>query len=198
MAETDLPISDNQPTIHDNDENTVEEIQPNVNARFSRTISILNVTLIVLSVILCVLLIIQFFLGMAVNVYVALQPLNISSYNDAWSSSLPSIFSQNFPLLKAHIVFGFILAFIGTIYLIIAIIWSILRGGGWSLLIPGACVGVWAGIFMGIFNGVSYIGFGGEVSSMLMATGWIISIISLVTVTHVGRISRILRKNKAL
>jgi hypothetical protein len=49
---------------------------------------------------------------------------------------------------------------------------------------------------MGIFNGVSFLGFGEEVSSMLMATGWIISIVSLATVSHIGRISRILRKNK--
>jgi protein-S-isoprenylcysteine O-methyltransferase Ste14 len=75
MVESDLPISDNQQTIHDNDEKTVKEIQPSVNVQFSRTIFILNVTLIVLSVILCVLLIIQFFLGMGVNVYVTLQPL---------------------------------------------------------------------------------------------------------------------------
>jgi hypothetical protein len=198
MAEPDFPISDNQERNHDNCEITAKEFQQSVNVRLSRTIYILNVTLIVLSTILCVLLIIQFFLGMAVNVYVTLQPLNISSYNDAWSSGLPSAFYQNFPVLKAHIVFAFILALTGTIYLIVAIIWSILSGGGLTLLVPSGCIGVWAGIFMGIFNGVSYLGFGEEVSSMLMATGWIISIVSLVIVSHIGRISRIMRKNKVL
>lgn len=124
-----------------------------------------------LSVVIFLLLIVQFLLGMWANLFVVVtrhHPGANASYFPGAARSILWALSHGGPLLEAHVGVGLLLFVLGVRLLVLAV-----RTGE-----PGLAwwpvVGL-VGVFAAGGNGASYLDFGKDFSSMLMAAGFAVA-----------------------
>ncbi len=126
----------------------------------------------------CLLLLIQYLLGMAVNLYVALPGHHpgaaASNYLTGAASGLAWVISAGPGWAAAHAAFG--LALVVAALASIALTWR--RGGRMATAtsVLGALAIVGAG-----FNGVSFVNYGHAFSSMIMAGLWALALACYLT-----------------
>lgn len=118
-------------------------------------------------------LLVQLFIGMMVNLFVTLPKSHPGSqatdYFDGLSQGMSWAMSQGPWQLMLHIIWGTLLT-IGGLSLV-AKAWKL----AWLPHRAAAIVGLLAMIFAS-FNGASYVNYGQEVNSLLMASGLIVAI----------------------
>jgi hypothetical protein len=121
----------------------------------------------------CVLLLIQYLLGMAVNIYVVLPArhpgANASSYFSGAVSGLGWVISSGPGWAAAHAVFGLALAAaaLGSL----ALTWRQGSRAAVAISVLGALAIVGAG-----FNGASFVNYNQAYSSMIMAGLWAVAL----------------------
>ncbi|MGH3302661.1 MAG: hypothetical protein ACRDOK_13455 [Streptosporangiaceae bacterium] len=121
----------------------------------------------------CLLLLIQYLLGMVVNVYVVLPirhpGANAANYFAGSATSLGWAISSGPAWVAAHVVFG--LALVVAAFAAIALTWRKGRRGGRTVAVLGALAIIGAG-----FNGASFVTYGRPFSSMIMAGLWALAL----------------------
>jgi hypothetical protein len=124
-----------------------------------------------------VMLIIQFLLGMAVNLFVTIPTIHPGARPPEYFSGVAqSVFwaiTQGHILLILHATFGVVIV-VGAIVLLIQGIQSRIR----SLIITTS-FGVF-GVLAAGFNGGSFLNYNEDFSSMLMAAGFSVAVVSYV------------------
>ena len=133
---------------------------------------------------LALVLVLQFTIGMVVNLWVTLPSshpgANASNYfagvvqGDAWA------LVTNQWALQLHVIFG-ILIFLGAILLLVA---AILRRQ--ALWIWVASIGL-VGIMAAGFNGASFLNYGHNFSSMLMSGGFVVALCAYMAGLYLTR-----------
>ena len=131
--------------------------------------------LLTVNVIACVLLLIQYLLGMAVNLYVTLpgqaSGAGASNYFTGAAASLGWIIPDGPAWAAAHAAFG--LALVLAALASIVLTWGqASRFALWTSVL-GALATIGAA-----FNGVSFVNYGHAVSSMIMAALWAVALAS--------------------
>jgi len=126
----------------------------------------------------CALLLIQYLLGMAVNVYVVLPGRHpgagAGNYFSGAATGLGWLISNGPGWAAAHAAFGMALA--AAALAAIAVAWR--RGGtaGRTVSVIGALAIIGAG-----FNGASFVNYGHAFSSMIMAGLWALALACYLT-----------------
>jgi hypothetical protein len=128
---------------------------------------------LVVNVAACVLLLVQYLLGMVVNVYVVLPArhpgANAANYFSGAASSLGWAISSGPAWVAAHAVFGMALAVAAIAA--IALTWRRDGRAGRTVAVLGALAIIGAG-----FNGASFLTYGHAFSSMIMAGLWALAL----------------------
>src|SRR5580700_3457687 len=126
----------------------------------------------------CLLLLIQYLLGMAVNLYVALPGRHpgagASNYFSGLASALGWVIPDGPAWAAAHAAFGLALvlaAFAGV---------ALSRGSGSRAALAISVLGALAIVGAG-FNGVSFLDYGHALSSMIMAGLWALALACYIT-----------------
>jgi hypothetical protein len=121
----------------------------------------------------CALLLIQYLLGMVVNVYVVLPSRHpgagAGDYLSGAAAGLAWVVADGPAWAAAHAAFGMALA--ATALAAIALAWRRGGSGGRAASIVGALAIIGAG-----FNGVSFVNYGHAFSSMIMAGLWALAL----------------------
>jgi hypothetical protein len=116
----------------------------------------------------CALLLIQYLLGMVVNVYVVLPGRHpgagASDYFSGAAAGLAWVISDGPAWAAAHAAFGMALA-------AAALAWHKRSGAGTAVSVVGALAVIGAG-----FNGASFVDYGHAFSSMIMAGLWALAL----------------------
>jgi hypothetical protein len=122
-----------------------------------------------------VFLAVQFLVGMAINLFASIPDNHPgAAAGDYFSGAFASVvwtFSSGIAVLITHVVIGFLLLF-NAIELIVRARRSGLRGATWL-----ASLGLF-GILVSGLNGASFLTFHQDFSSMLMSTGFAISLVA--------------------
>lgn len=117
----------------------------------------------------CLLLLIQYLLGMVVNVYVVLPAkhpgANAANYFAGSATGLGWVISSGPAWIAAHAAFG--LALVVAALFAITLTWRNGDRAGRTLAIVGALAIIGAG-----FNGASFLTYGKSFSSLIMAGLW--------------------------
>ena len=128
--------------------------------------------LLLVNVVACALLIVQYLLGMTVNVFVVLPAQHpgakASNYFGGAASGIGWLIASGPGWAAAHAAFGLALV-------VAAIAAVVLARGGDRVTISLAVVGTLAVIGAG-FNGVSFLNYGQGFSSMIMAGLWALAL----------------------
>ena len=126
----------------------------------------------------CMLLLIQYLLGMAVNLYVTIPGRHpgagASNYFAGAASSLGWVISAGPAWAAAHAAFG-----LALVVAALACIALTLRRGGRTATVTSA-LGALAIVGAG-FNGVSFLNYGHAFSSMIMAGLWALALACYIT-----------------
>ncbi len=135
----------------------------------------------------CALLLVQYLLGMVVNVYVVLPGRHpgagASDYFSGAVAGLAWVIANGPGWAAAHAVFGMALAAIALAA--IAFAWRRGRTAGRAAPIVGALAIIGAG-----FNGTSFVNYGHAFSSMIMAGLWALALACYLTGTILAVRSR--------
>jgi hypothetical protein len=117
----------------------------------------------------CLLLLVEYLLGMVVNVYIVLPArhpgANAANYFSGAATSVGWVISSGPAWVAAHAAFG--LALVVAAFLAIALSWRKGSGGGRAVAVLGALAIIGAG-----FNGASFLAYGRALSSLIMAGLW--------------------------
>lgn len=126
----------------------------------------------------CVLLVIQYLLGMVVNTYVVLPAhhpgAQASNYFAGVASGVGWVISAGPAWAAAHAAFG--LALIVAALAAVALTWGRGSRAGTTMSIIGALAIIGAG-----FNGASFLNYGKAFSSLIMAVLWLVALACYVT-----------------
>jgi hypothetical protein len=121
----------------------------------------------------CLLLLIQYLLGMVANVFVVLPArhpgANAANYFSGAATGVGWVIASGPAWVAAHAAFGF--ALVVAAFLAIALTWRQGSRGGRTLAVLGALAIIGAG-----FNGASFLTYGKAFSSMIMAGLWALAI----------------------
>jgi hypothetical protein len=121
----------------------------------------------------CALLLVQYLLGMVVNVYIVLPTrhpgANAANYFSGAASGLDWVISSGPAWVAGHAAFG--LALVVAAIAAIALTWRPARRADRTLAVLGALAIVGAG-----FNGASFLTYGYAFSSMIMAGLWAVAL----------------------
>jgi hypothetical protein len=121
----------------------------------------------------CLLLFIQYLLGMVVNVYVVLPVrhpgANAANYISGSAAGLGWLISSGPAWAAAHAAFG--MALVVAAFAAIALTWRKRYRGGRTLAVLGALAIIGAG-----FNGASFLIYGKAFSSIIMAGLWALAL----------------------
>jgi hypothetical protein len=121
----------------------------------------------------CLLLFIQYLLGMVVSVYVVLPAhhpgANAANYFSGSAAGFGWLISSGPAWAAAHAAFG--VALVGAALAAIALTWRAGGRAGRTVAIIGALAIIGAG-----FNGVSFLTYGKAFSSMIMAGLWALAL----------------------
>jgi hypothetical protein len=121
----------------------------------------------------CLLLLIQYLLGMVVNVYVVLPVrhpgANAADYFSGSATGLGWLISSGPAWAAAHAAFG--LALVVAAFAAIALTWRTAGRADRTTAVLGALAIIGAG-----FNGLSFITYGKDFSSMIMAGLWALAL----------------------
>jgi hypothetical protein len=121
----------------------------------------------------CLLLLIQYLLGMVVNVYIVLPArhpgASAANYFSGSAAGLGWLISSGPAWAAAHAAFG--LALVVAAFAAIALTWRTGSGAGRTTAVLGALAIIGAG-----FNGLSFITYGKDFSSMIMAGLWALAL----------------------
>lgn len=124
---------------------------------------------LVVNLVLCLALMVQFLLGMVANLFVTIPShhpgANASDYFTGAASAIAWVIPHGAAWLVAHVVLGLILV-IGSL---VNLAWAP-RAGSWRYT-AASVLGALA-IFGAAFNGVSFLDYGQDFSSMIMAGLW--------------------------
>jgi len=128
--------------------------------------------LLLVNIVACALLLVQYLLGMAVNVFVVLPGqhpgANAGDYFSGAASGLGWVISSGPGWAAAHAAFGLAL----VVAAIAAV--ALTRGHGRAAMVLPA-VGALA-VIGAAFNGVSFVNYGQAFSSMIMASLWALAL----------------------
>jgi len=130
----------------------------------------------------------EFLLGMSVNLFVEIPAAHPSSgaasYFSGLSSSVGWVLAHGALLLRLHVALGLLLTAGSILVALLALAQH--RRGVFAAVLVG-----WIGITGAAFNGASFINYGHDFSSMLMATcfaiaaaSYVIALVSLVRAVH--------------
>jgi hypothetical protein len=126
----------------------------------------------------CLLLLVQYLLGMAVNLYVALPGRHpgagASNYFSGLASGLGWVIPDGPAWAAAHAAFG--LALVLAAFAAIALTWRQASRAATVMSVLGALAIVGAG-----FNGMSFLNYGRDFSSMIMAGLWALALACYIT-----------------
>lgn len=132
--------------------------------------------LVRINLVACALLIVQYLLGMAVNVFVVLPTrhpgANAGNYFSGAASGLGWVIGSGPGWAAAHATFGLVLIVAAIAAVVLA------RGHGRTALVLPT-VAALAVIGAG-FNGISFVNYGQGFSSMLMATLWVLALVCYI------------------
>jgi hypothetical protein len=121
----------------------------------------------------CLLLLIQYLLGMVTNVYVVLPTrhpgANAANYFSGSATGLGWVITSGPAWVAAHATFG--MALVVAAFFAIALTWRKRYRGGRTLAVLGALAILGAG-----FNGASFLTYGKAFSSMIMAGLWALAL----------------------
>jgi hypothetical protein len=121
----------------------------------------------------CLLLLIQYLLGMVVNVYIVLPVrhpgANAANYFSGSAAGLGWVISSGPAWVAAHAAFG--MALVVAALAAIVLTWRKRYRGGRTLAVLGALAIIGAG-----FNGASFLTYGKAFSSMIMAGLWALAL----------------------
>jgi hypothetical protein len=124
------------------------------------------------------LLIVQFLIGMAVNLYVTIPTHHAGAGSGPYlSGALASVlwsFSSGLPLLIIHVVIGILLLLNGIELVLHAVRSRLGPAPVWL-----AALGLTA-ILFAAFNGASFLKYNQNISSMLMSVGFAVAVVSYV------------------
>jgi len=127
-----------------------------------------------------VLLVIQFLVGMSLNLYVTIPTHHPGAGSGPYlSGAVASVlwsFSSGLPLLIIHVVIGIVLLLNGVELVLHAV-----RSHRGQTPIWFAAVGLTAIIFAG-FNGASFLKYNLSISSMLMSVGFAVAVVCYVVI----------------
>ena len=134
--------------------------------------------LVAVNVVACILLLVQYLLGMAVNLYVILPARHpgagAGNYFTGGASALDWVIPDGPAWAAAHAAFGLALvlaAFAGV---------ALSRGTGSPAALAISVLGALAIVGAG-FNGVSFLDYGHALSSMIMAGLWALALACYIT-----------------
>jgi hypothetical protein len=131
----------------------------------------------IFTIITLLLLEIQFFVGMLVNLFVQVPSVhpgaNAANYFMGVVQGVAWAVEQSPPALLIHASLGLLLVLASCILVGLAIA---SRRGGWIVL---SILG-WIGVVGAGFNGASFINYGHDFSSLLMSTGFLLANISYI------------------
>jgi hypothetical protein len=126
----------------------------------------------------CALLLVQYLLGMAVNLFVVLPARHpgagASNYFSGAASGLGWVITDGPGLAAAHAAFG--MALVAAALAAIALAWRQGSRAATVASVTGALAVIGAG-----FNGVSFVNYGHAFSSMIMAGLWALALASYLT-----------------
>lgn len=126
----------------------------------------------------CLLLLIQYLLGMVVNIFVVLPTrhpgANAANYFSGSASGFGWLISSGPAWAAAHAAFG--VALVVAALAAIALTWRTGRRAGRTVAVLGALAIIGAG-----FNGVSFLTYGKAFSSMIMAGLWALALACYLT-----------------
>jgi hypothetical protein len=121
----------------------------------------------------CLLLFIQYLLGMVVSIFVVLPArhpgANAASYFSGSAAGFGWLISSGPAWAAAHAAFG--VALVVAAFAVIALTWRTSGRAGRTSAVIGALAIIGAG-----FNGVSFLTYGKNVSSMIMAGLWALAL----------------------
>jgi hypothetical protein len=121
----------------------------------------------------CLLLVIQYLLGMVVNVYIVLPTrhpgANAANYFSGSAAGLGWVISSGPGWVAAHAAFG--MALVVVALAAIALTWRTRYRGRRTLAVLGALAIIGAG-----FNGASFLIYGKAFSSLIMAGLWVLAL----------------------
>jgi hypothetical protein len=121
----------------------------------------------------CLLLLVQYLLGMVANIYVVLPArhpgANAANYFSGSAAGLGWVVSSGPAWVAAHATFG--MALVVAALAAIALTWRKGGRGGRTVAIVGALAIIGAG-----FNGASFLTYGKSFSSMIMAGLWALAL----------------------
>lgn len=125
----------------------------------------------------CVVLAVQFLLGMYVNLYVNLPPVSSGArrVGESMMGGFGTMFSPGRPVLMAHMMLGMLLVAIGVVALVVA------AGSRDRFAIAWSAAGLAALLIAG-YGGISFFMFGQDNgASYLMAVGFLASFAAYLT-----------------
>jgi hypothetical protein len=128
-------------------------------------------------------LLVQFMLGMAVNLFVKIPKVHpgarASDYFAGIAAGVPWAITQDSPWLSLHGALGLLLV-VGSLTVLAQAIRA--RRRGWMVV---AILG-FMGVLAAGFNGASFVNYGEDFSSMLMATGFALASAAYVSGLYTG------------
>jgi hypothetical protein len=148
----------------------MSDVSSHINARRSAPSRLRTFTLLTL-----LLLNVQFFLGMLVNLFIQIPVVhpgaNSSNYFLGMAQGIAWTLLSGPPALLFHVALGLLLVLASSLLMGLAIA---SRYRSWII----ASILGWVGIVGAGFNGASFLNYGHDLSSLLMSTGFVLAMIA--------------------